>query len=392
MFSGRVPAVLEPNRLTLALAHRRQDGRPTLDLTRSNPTRAGLDYPADLLMPLGHRCGLDYAPAPLGLEDARRAVADDCARRSRPVAPENVVLTASTSEAYSLAFKILCNPGDEVLIPRPSYPLFEHLTRLDAVAAVPYALEYHGRWSLDLADVERALTPRARALLVVNPNNPTGNFVGAGDMRRLAELCEARDVAIIADEVFADYELSPGAAARAGRLSEQAGVLGITLGGLSKSIGLPQVKLAWMILSGPPPLVDAARARLELAADTYLSVATPVQAAAGALLASGAAVRQQIQRRVACNHRRLREQTATAPSCGVLDSEGGWYAVLQVPSIVSEEELTLALLNEDDVLVHPGYFFDFASESFLVVSLLTPESEFDEGLARILRRFEDGRP
>ncbi len=390
MFSGRVPATFEPNRLTLAVARRREDGRPTLDLTASNPTRAGFHYPGNLLTPLGHPRGLEYLPSALGLAEARRAVADSCSGSGHAVTADRVALTASTSEAYSLAFKVLCDPGDDVLVPRPSYPLFEHLTRLDAVAAVPYDLEYHGRWSIDLAGVERAMTPRTRALLVVNPNNPTGNFVTVNEMNALARLCGARGVAIISDEVFADYELSPGGASRAAWLADCDDVLGITLGGLSKSIGLPQAKLAWMVLSGPPSLIDEMRTRLELAADTYLSVSTPVQAAAAALLAAGADVRRQIQERVMRNHRRLLVQTATTPSCKALHAEGGWYAILQVPSIEPEEDLVLALLTDDDVLVHPGYFFDFATESFLVVSLLTPEHDFDEGVARVLGRFQDG--
>ena len=390
MFSSRVPASTEPNRLSRALSHFRQQGaRSLVDLTISNPTRAGFDYPGDLLSSLGHARGLDYAPMPLGLLGARRAVADDFARRGLTVAPEDIALTSSTSEAYSLAFKILGDPGDEVLIPRPSYPLFEHLTQLDALVAVPYDLEYHGTWSIDMAGLERSLTPRTRALLVVNPNNPTGSFVTADEMDHLARLCGERDVAIISDDVFADYELTAGAAARAGRLIGRHDVVGFTLGGLSKSIGLPQAKLAWMALSGPPDRVEVARARLELAADTYLSVSTPVQAAARDLLTAGASVRRQIQNRVTINHQHVRAQTAGTPSCRVLQADGGWYVVLQVPSLVPEEELVLALLAEDAVLVHPGYFFDFAAESFLIVSLLTPEHDFCEGVSRLLQRFAD---
>jgi aspartate/methionine/tyrosine aminotransferase len=368
----------------------RQERRPILDLTESNPTRAGIPYPEDLLRPLGHPRGLTYAPAPFGLASARHAVSADFARRGLTVSPERIALTASTSEAYSLIFKILCDPGDEVLIPRPSYPLFEHLLRLDAVAAVPYDLDYHGLWSIDMAGVERALTPRTRALLIVNPNNPTGHFVSASDLHQVAALCASQGIAIISDEVFADYALTPGAADGAGQLTTSEHVLGFTLGGLSKSIGLPQVKLAWLALSGPEETMRDAQIRLELACDTYLSVSTPVQAAAGDLFAAGTEVRRAIQNRVTINHQRLMHRTTLVPSCRVLNAEGGWYAVIQVPSLGSEEDLVLALLEENGVLIHPGYFFDFPTESFLVCSLLPPPAVFAEGLEHILGRFADG--
>jgi hypothetical protein len=313
-------------------------------------------------------------------------VSEDFARRGLTVAPDEIALTASTSEAYSLLFKILCDPGDEVLVPRPSYPLFEHLARLDGVTPVFYDLDYHGTWSIDLASVERATTTRARAIVLVNPNNPTGQFVSAAELDRLATLGGRHDLAIVSDEVFADYELTPGAARRAGRLTGRADVLGFTLGGLSKSCGLPQAKLAWIALSGPTAAVGEARTRLEFACDTYLSVSTPVQAAAAELLARGSEIRRQIQNRVTINYRCLETLARSAPSCRVLNAEGGWSAVMQVPSLASEEDLVLSLLSEDAVLVHPGYFFDFASESFLVVSLLTPDAVFAEGVARVLRR------
>ena len=386
VFSRRVPSDLNANRLADALARLKKQDRPILDLTASNPTRAGLVYPDDLLRPLSHARGLAYAPEPFGLVEARQAVSDDFTRRGLRVAPERIALTASTSEAYSLLFKVLCDPGDEVLVPRPSYPLFEHLMRLDAVTPAPYDLEYHGTWSIDMTSVERALTSRTRALVLVNPNNPTGQFVSTPELDRIATLGAGRDVALIADEVFADYELTVGAARRAGHLIGRTDVLGFTLGGLSKSCGLPQAKLAWLALSGPEAAVDEARRRLEFACDTYLSVSTPVQAAAAELLARGSEVRRHIQNRVIMNYRRLQAVAAAAPSCQVLNAEGGWYAVLQVPSLTSEEDLVLSLLTEDAVLVHPGYFFDFASESFLILSLLPPDTVFSDAVARVVRR------
>jgi alanine-synthesizing transaminase len=387
MFSRRVPADLAPNRLAGALAGARAAGRTIIDMTASNPTSAGFDYPPDLLAPLADAQGLQYQPEPFGMMAARQAVASDFARRGLSVDAGRVALTASTSEAYSLLFKLLCDPGDQVLVPRPSYPLFEHLTRLDAVTAVPYELEYHGSWSIDFSTVEGAFSPRTRAVLVVNPNNPTGNFIRSDEVDRLAALCGPHGAALIADEVFGDYPLREGAAA-AGPLLRRTDVLGFTLGGLSKSLGLPQVKLGWIVVSGGEPLVQAALARLELACDTYLSVSTPVQVAAAELLARGGSMRDQIRARVAANYHWLITRVASTPACTVLQSDAGWYAVLQVPSLTSEEDLVVELLTTEDVLVHPGYFFDFPSESFLIVSLLPSPSSFREGASRILRHFD----
>jgi aspartate/methionine/tyrosine aminotransferase len=330
---------------------------------------------------------LRYDPQPLGRIEARRAVARDYERQGVLVPADRIVLTASTSDAYSVLFKLLADAGDEVIVPRPSYPLFEHLTRLDLVSARPYDLEYHGAWSIDIAGVERAITPRTRALLLVSPNNPTGSFVTPNELDRLAALCAPRDIAIIADEVFADYELEPGAAAAAGRPAARRDVLTFSLGGLSKSAGLPQVKLGWIAVSGPDALVASAIERLELVCDTYLSVSTPVQLAASALLAAGAAIRSQIAARTLANYRALQTSVAAVRSCRLLRSDGGWSAVLQVPSLEPEEDLVLRLLG-DGVLVQPGYFFDFSRESFLVVSLITPPAVFADGIDRILRHFD----
>ena len=386
MFSRRVPSNLTPNRLAVALARARADRRPLLDLTRSNPTRAGFDYPPDLLAPLADARGLVYAPEPFGLREAREAVSADYARRGLAVSPGRIVLTASTSEAYSILFKSLCDPGDEVLVPRPSYPLFEHLTRLDAVNVVPYDLEYHGAWMVDLDGVARAVSPRTRALLVVHPNNPTGSFTKPIELARLSALCAARGIAVIADEVFADYELTPGAVAAAGRILGEPEALTFSLGGLSKSVGLPQVKLAWLGLGGPAALVDDALVRIELVCDTYLSVSTPVQVATGALLENGASIRRQIQSRIARNHRYLADAVGRHPACRLLLAEGGWYAAVRVPTLCPEEDLAIRLLEEDGVLVHPGYFYEFAHPSFLVISLLPPEAEFDEAVCRVIAR------
>ena len=388
MFSSRVPSELEPNRLARAIEEMRRAGRPFVDLTESNPTRAGFEYPSDLLARLADRRALAYAPSPFGARDARSAVALDYARQGVDVDAERIVLTSSTSEAYSHLFKLLTDAGDEVLVPRPSYPLFDHLTRLDLVNARPYALDYHGRWTIDFDSIERALTARTRAVLVVSPNNPTGSFVARDELDRLAAICAERGLAIVADEVFADYELDADAARRAGRVAAQRAALSFALGGLSKSVGLPQVKLGWIAVGGPEARAAEALRRLEVICDAYLSVSTPVQAAAPELLARGAGVRAQIAARVRANLRCLQRDAASVPACRVLEAEGGWYAVIQVPSFEPEEDLVVRLLTTVGVLVHPGYFFDFPRESFVIVSLLPTPALFREGIGRILRHFD----
>jgi alanine-synthesizing transaminase len=387
MFSSRVPRELAANRLTVAVAALKRCGRTFADLTLSNPTRAGFAYPADLLAPLADPRALEYAPSPLGAASARAAVARDYARQGLDLSPDRIVLTASTSDAYSMLFKLLADAGDEVLVPRPSYPLFDPLSRLDVVVTRAYDLDIHGHWAIDAASVEREMTPRTRVLLLVSPNNPTGSFVGAAELDRLAALCAARGIAIVADEVFADYELEPGAAARAARVAARTDVLTFALGGLSKSVGLPQVKLGWIAVGGPDALARAAIERLEHVCDTYLAVSTPVQLAAASLLERGAAVRTQITQRIAANYASIRTAAADVPSVRVLRSDGGWYVVLQVPSFGAEEDLVLDLLAIDEVLVHPGYFFDFPREAFLIVSLLPLPPVFTAGIDRLLRHF-----
>jgi alanine-synthesizing transaminase len=384
MRSSRLPADLTPNAVTRALARALAAGRDVVDLTESNPTRVDLDYPPDTLAPLADPAALAYEPQPLGLRAAREAVAAGFAARGLAVPVDRVALTASTSEAYALLFKLLCDPGDEVLVPRPSYPLFEHLTALESIRAVPYDLEYHGRWDVDLASVRRAAGPRAKIVLVVSPNNPTGSWLHAEDLAALAGLCAGRGLALVGDEVFADYPLAPDPTAVSVLAQHEA--VTIALGGLSKSAGLPQVKLAWLAVQGPDAEVDDLLRGYEIVADTYLSVSTPVQVAAPRLLAAGAAIRDQILARVQYNLAVLRDLLRAAPSVSLLAPEGGWSAVLQVPAVDSEERIVLRLLEEDDVLVHPGYFFDFPREAFLVVSLIVEPSRFRSAMARLLAR------
>jgi aspartate/methionine/tyrosine aminotransferase len=383
-WSDRLPADLTPNPVSLAVKARRDTGQPLIDLTETNPTRAGFRYPADLLAPLADPAGLAYDPRPLGLPAARAAVAADHARRGLEVPASRIALTSSTSEAYSLLFKLLCDPGDGVLVPRPSYPLFEHLTRLEAVRAVPYDLEYHGRWRLDTSSLARAVDERTRALLVVSPNNPTGSFLHRHDLEAMTRLCHDHGLALIGDEVFADYPLDE--ASDAVSVLTQAKVLTCALGGLSKSIGLPQAKLGWIAWSGPDAEVTAALDAYELVADSYLSLATPVQVAAPALLSAGSVVRAQIHERLRANLSMLRHTVTEHPDVTLLVVEGGWSAVLQVPATRSEDEMVIRLITDDGVLVHPGYFYDFAREAFLVVSLIVEPGTFAAGIERLFAR------
>jgi alanine-synthesizing transaminase len=383
-FSTRVPADLHPNRLTIAERGLRAQGLRVIDLTETNPTRVGLPYPADCLGALAAPATLGYDPHPFGLPSAREAVADEIARSGRRVDPSRVILTASTSEAYTFLFKLLCDPGDQVLVPVPSYPLFEHLTRLELVESRPYPLEYHGTWSVDFEALDRVITPRTKAVLVVSPNNPTGSVLTRHDLDGLASRCAARGLALVGDEVFADYLLQPGD--DLARVLDQDEALTFSLGGLSKSAGLPQMKLGWMAAAGPTAAVDAALARLEIVCDAFLSVSTPVQQAAGALLAAGRHIRELIRERVSLNLQTLLALASGHPSCSVLRVEGGWSAVVRVPATRTEESLALDLLERDHVLAHPGYFFDFAHEAFLVVSLLPEPDVFREGVGRLLAR------
>ena len=386
MFSRRTSWTRVPNRLSALLDERRRRGAPLVDLTETNPTRAGLRAPADLLAALADPAALAYEPEPFGLRSAREAVATDARRRGVPVDPDSIVLTASTSEAYAFAIKLLCDPGDAVLVPRPSYPLFEYLAGLESVAVRPYPLRYDGQWHVDVPALQAALDDDVRAVVVVSPNNPTGSFLKAGEADALRALAAGRGVALVSDEVFADFPLRDDPT-RVQSLFGDGPALTICLGGLSKSCGLPQLKLAWMMLAGPSSAREEARGRLEVVADTYLSVGTPVQHAAPAVLARLPELQAPIRARIAANFRALRAAVVSTAAT-VLDAEGGWSAVVRVPATRTEDEWVAALLQKDGVLVHPGYFFDFEDEAYVVLSLLPPEDVFAAGVARMVRRVE----
>jgi aspartate/methionine/tyrosine aminotransferase len=382
LISTRIPPHGAINRITRAVERLRAAGESLVDLTASNPTSVGITYPAGLVNTLADPRALTYAPEPFGLLTAREAIAAEFARRGTRVDPAHLVLSASTSEAYSWLFKLLCDPGDTVLIPQPSYPLFEHLTRLEGVSTVGYRLSFHGRWEIDVGSLADA-PARTRAVLVVSPGNPTGSFLTRRELEMLLGLCRERQWALIVDEVFADYPLEPPENAVVD-VAADAGVLAFTLGGASKSVGLPQMKLGWTLVGGPPAEREAALNALELVADTFLSVGTPVQVAAPRLLAEGAVVRAAIHARVRQNLAAARVLARQQPSCSLLPVEGGWSLIVRVPATRSEETLVLELLERDRVLVHPGFFFDLPHEAFLVISLLPPPPVFADAFARVL--------
>ena len=379
-FSSRLPWTAAVNRIWQALEDRRKAGLPLLDLTQSNPTRAGFLYPDTVRAALADPRVLIYDPVPTGSREAREAVARWYLERGYHVEPDQVVLASGTSEAYAWLFKLLCDPGDEILAPRPSYPLFDFLAGLEAVRIRHYSLRYDSRWSVDWETLEEAAGPRSRAVVVVQPNNPTGSFLSPEEAERLAEFCVGRELAIISDEVFADYPLE---AVSVPSLCIQDRAPCFVLGGLSKAAGLPQMKLSWIVLTGPATWRAEALRRLELIADTYLSVGTPVQCALPALLDAGKSLRDQIRQRIRENYHWLRSRCGENSAVTVLRAEAGWYAILRVPRVRSEEQWCLELLDRG-VFVQPGYFYDFAGEAYLVVSLLTPPEELAQGLERLL--------
>jgi len=404
-FSSRLTWSAPENRLSLAVERARAAGVPLLDLTVSNPTRALPElYPAELLAPLGQERGLRYEPSPQGAPTARQSIADYYAARGVTVAPDHLVLSASTSEAYTWLFQLLCDPGQSVLFPQPSYPLLEFLAGLSAVRLCPYPLHHEGgadgRWWLGQGALRAACTADTRAVVVVSPNNPTGSFLRQSELLALCALCRERDLALIVDEVFTDYALPRATSDRAAEAARDPLVLSVlaavqalgaaaplcfVLSGLSKVVGLPQLKLGWVHVGGPEPLRQLAQDRLELIADTFLSVGTPVQLATPALLAEQPRVRAAIWARLHANLEILGAAVHDT-ACQLLPVEGGWYAVLRLPRLLSEEDWALLLLHEDGVVVHPGYFYDFAKEAYLVLSLLCAPAVLAEGARRLVAR------
>ncbi len=385
MFAKRTNWNLETNRLSAALAAHRASGKSLIDLTVSNPAECGFQYDqAAILGALANPSAMRYEPNPRGLALARAAVALYYAERGVNISSGDIYLTTGTSEAYSWVFRTLCDAGDELLIPEPSYPLFEFLADIQDVRLVRYPLVYDHGWQIDFHTMGQVMTPRTRGVIVVHPNNPTGHFVKPEEMRRLNKICAAREIALIADEVFLDFALRD---MRHTTFAGNPGALTFTMSGLSKICGLPQMKAAWLIVSGPEVCKAEALARLEVIADTYLSMNAPVQCAMPVLLGQRHSFQKQLMARANENLFELDRQLAEQKSCSRLELEGGWNAVLRVPAIRSDEEFALELLATKSVYVHPGHFYDFPAEGYLVVSLITPSAEFAKGMELVLSMY-----
>jgi alanine-synthesizing transaminase len=383
MFSKRTDWVLTPNRFTEVQRELQAAGTPVLDLSVSNPTRAGLSYDTEnVLDSLRNQGAMDYDPQSKGLLSARKAVADYYREdHNAAVDPESIVLTTSTSEGYSYVLRLLCNPGDEILVPKPSYPLFEFLADLQDVKLVPYPLIYDHGWQIDFHSLAEAVNERTRAVVVVHPNNPTGSFVSISERDALDRFCGDHELALIVDEVFLDYAHD---GVRHGSFVSNQETLTFVLSGVSKISGLPQMKLAWFVTSGPLQKVVTALNRLEIIADTFLSMGTPIQLAGPLLIEQRKIIQPLLLERLRANLGVLDEQLAGQKACSRLDVEGGWYVVLRVPATGSDEELAIELLRKASVLIHPGHYYDFPADGYLVLSLITPPSDFREGMRRII--------
>ena len=382
MFSARTDWPVETNRITQAIERARASGSPLLDLTVSNPTTAGFSYP-QILFPAAPI----YDPQSKGLPAARQAISRYYSERTDPckVDSERIFIVPGTSEAYSYIFRLLCDPNGEVLIGAPSYPLLDLLADICDVKLVRFHCFYDHGWHIDFHDLEQRITSRTRAVCLVHPNNPTGAYVKPEDRTRLDALCRRHQLALVVDEVFLDYNVESEPQPTFADHSE---VLTFTLNGVSKLAGLPQMKLSWLTVSGPHTQVAEAVRRLEIISDTFLSASTPIQLAAAELIASRRPFQRQLLERVRANLAEFDSQIRSRTSaCNRLLVEGGWYATLRVPNVQSDEELALSLIESDGVIVESGHFFDFPQEGYLVLSLMTPEPMFKDGVRRILAHF-----
>jgi alanine-synthesizing transaminase len=385
MFSQRTNWRHTPNALTRAIAEARASGEKILDLTVSNPTETGVRPDAEaVLAALANPNVMRYDPQPRGLLAARQAVCHYYHESHEvfDLDPDHLILTTSTSEAYTYVFRLLCNPGDEVLVPKPSYPLFEFLADLADVKLVPYPLLYDHGWQLDFDLLYKAATAQSRAVILVHPNNPTGSYVSATETSALNAFCRDYSLALIVDEVFLDYAHDGDPR---NSFVTNADALTFTLSGVSKISALPQMKLAWVVASGPKDALDEAGARLEIIADTYLSMNAPVQLAASMLLEQRKQIQPVLVDRLRVNLAALDSELASYPACTRLQVEGGWYVVLRVPVRGSDEGLAIELLRKESVLVHPGHFYDFPSDGYIVLSLIAEPAAFREGVARVLQ-------
>ena len=389
-FSSRLDPDLSPGRLQLALDQARACGAPLIDLTCSNPPQCGLGpAPEALAQALTPLRAAEYHPDPRGMPGAREAVARYYADRGLPTQPDDIFLSASTSQSYAELVKLFCDPGDEILIPRPSYPLFDMLVTLEGCRPIrfPSFLNAEGRWRVDEGELESAFTSRTRAVILVSPNNPTGAYLAPEQYAAIQRLCSDRRCPILLDEVFYDY---PAEGLRAPTVDEASG-LTVRLSGLSKVVGAPQLKLGWIRLGGDAAQVSTAAARLEFITDTYLSASTPAQLAAEALLPARGPIQAEILERLETNQRTAERAFGRDSRARWLPREGGWYLVLRLPEGEDEEELAHRLLVDDQVVVHPGFFYDFPQGGHLVISLIPPVDEFEEGVRRVAERVSGSR-
>ncbi len=378
-FSYRTPDDLSHNSIAQAVETSPQS---VLDLTQSNPTLCGFDYPPDLLKELGSSEALTYDPQPFGSLKARQILARHLSTSDYPVDPENLILTASTSEAYSYLFKLLGNPGDAFMVPTPGYPLLDHLLHLEGLELIAYPFQFQSDWPVDLAELETLFTQKTKGIITVNPHNPTGAFLSEKDQEAILNLCEKHSISYLSDEVFSDFAYRDKP-----QKVQNSKVLTFCFGGLSKSLGLPQLKLSWIEIQGPEDMVRDCKERLELIADTYLSVNTPVQVALKALLAFAPNIQKQIQSRLLRNRTRLEMTLSGLQTVKLWPAQGGWYALIEVlHEGIKEDELVIRLLKEHQVLVQPGGFYDFPTGSFLILSLLPQPDRFEMGVIR-LRKF-----
>ena len=386
MFSKRTNWSLAPNKLSVCLEALKKEGHNVLNLAESNPTRCGFPYPKnEILTALHDPNNMIYEPWPSGALAAREGISRYYQKKNLEVPAEKIFLTSSTSEAYSYLFRLLLESGERILVPRPSYPLFEFLTQLNDITIDYYPLVYKKEWRIDLKALERAVSQKTRAIIIVNPNNPTGSFLKQKELLEINNLCRKHGMAIICDEVFLDYPFADNDS-RPISLVDNSATLTFVLSGISKSLALPQMKIGWIVTSGPQELMKESQSRLEVIADTYLSVNTPSQNALASWLSQQRSIQREVLKRIEENRKFLTKALSKSQECHCLHGEGGWYVIMRLPSKYSEERWVMDFLKKDHVYVHPGYFFDFKEEAYIVLSLLPQPAVFREGVSRILKR------
>jgi alanine-synthesizing transaminase len=383
-FAKRTAWNLVSNDLSSILKEMKKQGAPLIDLTESNPTRCHFDYPPDVLAAFQTPANLAYHPDSKGMMKTREAIARYYRQKGENISAEQIVLTSSTSEGYSFIFRLMCNPGEKILFPKPSYPLFQFLVELNDLNIDFYPLTYQQTWDIHIDRLASVLTDDTRGIVLVNPNNPTGSFIKKNELQFLNNLCREKNLFLLSDEVFSDFSFvqKSDAVSCVGNKD----ILTFTLGGLSKTLAMPQMKLSWIIVNGPQTIVPETLARLEVIADTYLSVNTPVQNALPLWFEKREVLQESIKTRLKHNLTYLKNQVKHTKDVSLLDVEGGWYAVCRLPKFKTEEEWVMDFLTKDYCIVHPGYFFDFEEDHCIVLSLLPEEQIFKEGISRLFER------